>query len=361
MPASTQAFISRIATAVPPHDGHALFVGFLPQLIHDPRHLKIVQRLASRAQIAHRYSVLSAATEGPALDADGFYQPGHFATTAQRMRRYAVSAPALAEQAVSQLLEGDDRQRITHLIVASCTGFAAPGVDLELQTRLGLRSDLERTVIGFMGCYAAFNALKLASAIVGARPDARVVVVCVELCTLHLRDDPAPEKVLGFLQFADGCGAALVTADPGGLRLDRFRCEVVTEARDLICWTIGDHGFDMVLSPDVPQALGRVLPGVLPHLLSDEARAGVRHWMIHPGGRSVLDAVEEALALEPQALTLSRRVLHDFGNMSSATILFVLQSLLDAPVDDGPGVAMAFGPGLTVESLQFTRMVRAAC
>ena len=194
MPAPTTAFISRIATAVPPHDGHALFVGFLPQLIRDPRHLKVVQRLASRAQIAHRYSVLSAATEGPALDADGFYQPGHFASTAQRMRRYAVSAPALAEQAVSQLLEGEDRQCITHLIVASCTGFSAPGVDLELQARLGLRPDLERTVIGFMGCYAAFNALKLASAIVGSRPDARVVVVCIELCTCTCGMIPHPRR-----------------------------------------------------------------------------------------------------------------------------------------------------------------------
>lgn len=361
MPALTPAVITRIATAVPPNDGHALFVGFLPQLIRDPRHLKLVQRLAGRAQIEHRYSVLTAATEGPALDTDGFYVPGQFASTAQRMQRYAVSAPDLAEQAVTRLLDGEDRQRITHLIVASCTGFSAPGVDLELQARLGLRPDLERTVIGFMGCYAAFNALKLAAAIVGSRPDARVVVVCVELCTLHLRDDPAPEKVLGFLQFADGCGAALVTSSGPGLRLESFRCDVVAEARDLICWTIGDHGFDMVLSPDVPQALGRVLPKVLPRLLSDEARARVRHWMIHPGGRSVLDAVEEALGLGPEALTLSRQVLRDFGNMSSATILFVLKALLDAQTDDGPGMAMAFGPGLTVESLQFTRVVNAAC
>lgn len=357
----TPAFITRVATAVPPHDGHALFLGYLPQLIPDPRHLKLVQRLASRAQIDHRYSVLAPATAGPALDADGFYVKGDFASTARRMARYAVAAPDLAERAVTQLLDGEDRQSITHLIVASCTGFSAPGVDLELQARLGLRPDLERTVVGFMGCYAAFNALKLASAIVGANASARVVVVCVELCTLHLRDDPAPDKVLGFLQFADGCGAALVTAQPRGLRLDAFRCRVVPEARALICWTIGDHGFDMELSPDVPQALGRALPAVMPHLIDDEARARVRHWMVHPGGRSVLDAVEDALGLGPEALALSRGVLRQYGNMSSATILFVLRALLEAPVEDGPGMAMAFGPGLTVESLQFSRMVNGAC
>jgi predicted naringenin-chalcone synthase len=203
-----------------------------------------------------------------------------------------------------------------------------------------------------MGCHAAINALRLAGHIVRAEPKARVLVVCLELCTLHLQETAELEQVLAFLIFADGCAAALVTGEPHGLRLGQSSTAIATAAADQITWRIGAHGFDMSLSGAVPASIGALLPGHLPTILGGRPREQVVHWAVHPGGRSVLDAVERALELGPRALEGSREVLRRYGNMSSPTVLFVLASMLQSGLP-GLGCALAFGPGLSIESMLF--------
>ena len=350
-----EVFLNRIETSVPPSDGHARFVEFLPNLIRDERMLKIVQRLASKCQIESRHSVLSPAAGNEQLDTEGYFAPGRFATTAKRMRRYRAEALPLAKRAIDPLLEGIDRDSISHVIVTSCTGFYAPGLDLEIQRAYGLRGDVERSIIGFMGCYAAINGLRAAYHAVRSSPSSRVLLVNLELCSLHLQDTPDPEKILGSLQFADGCAASLISAEPRGLRLERFRSETLADRVELIEWNVGDEGFEMYLSPEVPKALAQALPVVFPKVMSGEERAKMKLWAVHPGGRSIIDAVQTALELTEAELAPSRKVLRENGNMSSATIMFVLKAMLDDHASQGLGTAMAFGPGLTVETMSFEK------
>src|SRR5579859_5381354 len=201
-----EAFINRIATANPPHDVHDAFLRFGRSMLKgDNRRAALFGRMAERSGISHRYSFIKPEPGQTVTDADGFYRPGNFPDTAARMRKFEACAPKLAVEAVEKLLEGEDRARITHVIVTSCTGFSAPGIDLALVERCGLPPSVERTMVGFMGCYAAINALKLARHIVRSDPGARVLAVNLELCTLHLRETADMEEILSFLLFADGC------------------------------------------------------------------------------------------------------------------------------------------------------------
>lgn len=351
------AFLNRIETAVPPHEVHSKFVSFIPRLVADERRRRIFSRLAQKCQIDTRYSVVSPHEDPELLDVEGFYRLGRFPSTAARMQKYERHALGLVEEPVRRLLSSvNDRREITHLIITSCTGFYAPGLDLELQRHFGLRSDLERMMIGFMGCYAGVNALKAAAQIVRASlayQPAKVLIVNLELCSLHLQQSDDPEQLMAFLQFADGCAASLITSEPYGLRLDRFKAAVMPEARELIRWHVGDGGFQMVLSGEVPRAIGQELPRVWPQIVTENERRGLSLWAVHPGGRSVLDAVQTALRLSDDEMKVSREVLRRYGNMSSATLMFVLKILLDDGRRYGSGAAMAFGPGLTVETLLF--------
>jgi alpha-pyrone synthase len=357
----TTAHLNRIGTAVPAFDVHRTFVDFAAGLLPSERHRALFDRMVERGGIEHRFSPLHpralpmpAGLASEPIEAEDFYRRGNFPTTGERMRAYEHSALDLALNAVENLdLQGREDE-VTHLVVVSCTGFYAPGLDLQLVERLGLDSSVERTVVGFMGCYAGINALRLARHIVRSEPSARVLVVCLELCTLHFQETPEIEQILSFLVFGDGCAAALVTADREGLSLDRFRTLLAPEDPGLITWTIGDSGFDMVLSGKVPGAVGRALAARGPDLFGNGSPDDVDLYAVHPGGRSVLDAVENALELPAEKLAASRGVLRSYGNMSSATILFVLASLMSAdPAPDRRGLAMAFGPGLTAETLQF--------
>ena len=351
----TTAYLNRIATAVPPNDVHEAFVGFADRLLKDQRGHAAFRRMAKRGQIEHRWSCLSAAGagSGAALDEEGFYAFGKFPSTGERMRRYEIEAPALAARAV-EALEIEDPGSLTHLIVISCTGLSAPGVDFELIRRFGLDPSIERTVVGFMGCYAAINGLKLARHIVRSEPKARVLLVSLELCTLHLQEAGDLEQVLTFMIFGDGCAAALVTADPQGFALDGFHAVMVPQTAEHITWNIGDLGFDMVLSGAVPAGIAEGLRGGAARMLLDRAVGDVDLWAVHPGGRSVLDAVETALELPGDALAPSREVLRCYGNMSSATILFVLEAMLRDDPAGKNGCAMAFGPGLVAETMLFS-------
>jgi predicted naringenin-chalcone synthase len=221
--------------------------------------------------------------------------------------------------------------------------------------RCNFNPSIERTVVGFMGCNAAINALKLARHIVRSDRDSKVLIVSVELCTLHLQESDNVERLLSFLLFGDGCSAALITAEPFGFTLDRFHAEVVPEAAQQITWTIGDFGFDMVLSGKVPATLSQALRGGSDRVMGGQSVDSIDLWAIHPGGRTILDAVQGAFDLCETTLATSRAVLRDFGNMSSPTVMFVLESMLRENVSAGArGCAMAFGPGLTAETMLFT-------
>jgi predicted naringenin-chalcone synthase len=222
-------------------------------------------------------------------------------------------------------------------------------------TAAGLAPSVERTVVGFMGCFAAVNALKLARHVVRSEPRAKVLVVNLELSGLHLQEQWELEKMLSFLLFGDGSSASLVSAEPVGLALDRFHATVIPRTADLITWHIRDQGFEMHLSGQVP---GRIRRWLMEHgaaLLGNRTANDIASWAVHAGGRSILDAVQHGLALRPDALRHSRDVLREFGNMSSATLMFVLDRILRSPGGAGDGVAMAFGPGLSVEAFAFRR------
>jgi alpha-pyrone synthase len=353
----TRAYINRVATAVPEHEVHGTFVRFAEQLVQDRRSRLLFDRMVSRSQIQQRWSCLAPARPGcnDSVDVDGFYTLGQFPSTGQRMGRYAIEAPTLAAKAVDGLGLGAESRAITHLVVTSCTGFSAPGLDIELVQRCELDPSLERTLIGFMGCNAAINALKLARHIVRSTPEAKVLVVSLELCTLHLQETDDIDRLLTFLLFGDGCAAALITAEPEGLALDEFNAVLVQRAADQITWNVRDCGFDMTLSGQIPATISEALRSGSDRVLAGLPAQAIDLWAVHPGGRTVLDAVEGAFGLDRSALAASRRVLRDYGNMSSPTVLFVLEALLREKAPAGArGCAMAFGPGVTAETMLFS-------
>ena len=348
--------INRIGTATPANDIHAPFVTFARTLLQTDKERSVFDRMAERSGIAHRYSFLAAGIPGAGpVDADGFFNRGRFPGTAARMQLYERHAIELAIQAAAAL--GEDPARFTHIVAASCTGFTAPGLDQQLAERLGMPRDIERTLIGFMGCYAAVNALKSAWHIVRSDPAARILVINLELCTLHLQETPDLETVLSFMLFGDGCTAALVSADETGVALRDFRATTLPDSADLITWRIGGQGFDMRLSGKVPARIATALREELDRndvrgLLRGQTPGAIALWAVHAGGRTVLDAVEQGLRLDSGALDTSRSVLNDFGNMSSATIMFILDRMMRRG-GKGEGFGMAFGPGLCAETFRF--------
>ena len=204
-----------------------------------------------------------------------------------------------------------------------------------------------------MGCYAAINALKLARHIIRSDKGAQVVILNLELCTLHLQDSGQIEEMLSFLIFGDGCAAGIVSAEQTGLELQRFYSTILPGSTDQITWDIGRTGFDMTLSGRLPSTIAARIPEALPAITGGADRSSFRHWAIHPGGRSIIDAVRDGAGIDEHFMEPSRSVLRRFGNMSSATIMFVLKDMMAEGMQPGRGCAMAFGPGVTVESMIF--------
>jgi len=360
-----QAHINRIGTAVPEHDVHQAFVQFAGRVMTDRRDQAIFKRMNSRSGIDHRYSYFKPVLDpdGFGTDTEGFYVAGAYPSTGTRMARFEETAPLLAMQAIDALNLDGERERITHLVVASCTGFIAPGLDQVLVKAAGLNPSVERTVVGFMGCYAAVNSIRLAHHFVRSDPSARVLVVNLELCTLHFQETTDLERLLSLLLFGDGCAATLITADETGVALKDFRAATIEDSGEAITWRIGDQGFDMHLSGEVPGKIQRALKYENDRnddggLLRGTRPADYDLWAVHGGGRTILDAVETGFDLAPGKLDWSRGVLRDYGNMSSATIMFVLSRILGqigksvSKASEGFGVA--FGPGLAAESFRFT-------
>ena len=334
----------------------------------------LLRRLQRRSGVAFRHSVLLADADGPLPDRLPFYT-GANPTTAERMARFAAEAGPLALRASSAALDAAavDPAAITHLVTVCCTGFQAPGFDLDLIQALPLAADVARTQVGFMGCHGALNGLRVAHAFAQADAGARVLLCALELCSLHQQLGWHPERVVANALFADGAAATVLAADgppaagaesgagagPGQVtmpvappwRLLASGSTVLPDSADAMAWTIGDHGFEMGLSPRVPALIAARLAPWLDGWLAARGldRAAIGSWALHPGGPRLLESVRDCLGLPASAIEPSTTVLREYGNMSSATILFILDRLrlAGAPL---PCVALAFGPGLCVEA-----------
>ncbi len=357
-------YIHAISTGVPKHSYTQEFaLGFLLALQGDDKKKRtFLERVYANTGIHKRHTVIGDYGKDPSeytfypKSADLCPEP----ETWYRNDLYIQESNALSEETARRLFQkpgGCNPEEITHLITVSCTGFSVPGFDLHLVKALGFRKSVHRFHIGFMGCYAAFPAMKLARDICLAHGDAKVLIVALELCSLHFQTRFDPEIVVANAIFADGAAAALVTADPedgsgSSLRLDTFSSFIIDDSEQDMAWRIGQHGFDMRLSAYVPKLIEANIGTVMDALFSEGACSfdDIDLFAIHPGGRAILDKLAAALRLNGEKdLAFSYDVLREFGNMSSATIFFVLGKLLASPVS-GRTFAAAFGPGLTVES-----------
>jgi predicted naringenin-chalcone synthase len=351
--------IRGIGIAVPPHQVSQTEAMALAERVSagNGSRAALVRRIQGRTQVRQRGSVLATgnAEQHPISERLPFYG-GQSPTTAARMAAFADHATPLALAAVRDALADAaiEAPHITHLITVCCTGFQAPGLDLALIHQLGLDAGVQRTHVGFMGCHGALNGLRVAQAFVEADADAVVLLCSVELCSLHLYYGWDPEKVVANALFADGAAALVATARPAhpepGLHLLSTGSTVIPDTADLMHWQIGDHGFEMGLSPRVPEAVaGQLRPWLERWLQPKELRlADIASWAVHPGGPRILQACAVALQLEPHQIVASEAVLQEHGNMSSATILFILDRLRRAAAP-GPCLALAFGPGLCAE------------
>ena len=293
--------------------------------------------------------------------------PSEAATTSERMDMFRRMAPPLAVEAgraaLAELSERSDRslshvtESITHLILVTCTGFFAPGLDIAISDELNLSPEVERIQIGFMGCSALFNAWRTAAAIVAGAPEARVLIVCVEVCSIHLQPSLKRQHLISAALFSDGAGSCVVgnptEEAPGHVRLMSFYSRIKPDTESEMTWKIGDHGFALHLSPRIPDHLAQAAPPGLRQLFPDGQRPQL--WAIHPGGKAIVDQLAETFNLAPEDTAASTEALRRVGNLSSATMVFVLRELLteleDRPRGHGSldGVAIGFGPGLVLE------------
>lgn len=360
-------------TAVPIYKANQIDVGqwMAQSFVNRPEIGRWLRSVFANAGVETRYSCIPDYVQ-PVADARFApgYPPESAPSTAERMAIYErESIPlgvAAAQQALTELTETMGNSpaaitaSITHLVVVSCTGFFAPGLDLVIARHLGLAPTVARTMIGFMGCAAAFNGLRTATQIVRSQPTARVLVVCVELCSLHTQPTVDRENLVAASLFADGASACVVgEPEPGQsniFRIEDFHTEVKPETSDQMIWQIGNHGFALRLSPQIPNHLASVAPAALQQLFG-QAEPGF--WAIHPGGPAIVERLMEVFELTPDEVAASRTVLRQYGNLSSATIFFVLNELRRTLPQNNQainqsGVAMAFGPGLVIEMARLT-------
>jgi alpha-pyrone synthase len=326
----------------------------------EKRLLKFIYRATG---ITERYSVLSDYCSSPGnLEFFPNEANGIFPSTAARMQLYKDNALSLALTAIDNCmaqLENVSLNDITHLITVSCTGMYAPGIDIEIVQHLKLNTSTQRTAINFMGCYGVFNALKVAYALCKANEHANVLIVSVELCTIHFQKSMSLDNIIANSLFADGAAAALVQAKPEQKKyflLDNFHNDLIPQTEKDMAWNIGDYGFDIRLSTYVPEAVQSGIAGFLQKLLTlyKLRPKDIDFYAIHPGGLKILEACESALKITKDHNKYSYQVLRNYGNMSSATVLFVLKGILkDLSVSDHQKniFSCAFGPGLTLEAM----------
>lgn len=279
-----------------------------------------------------------------------------FPAMEERMKIYDREALPLSVKAIEKCIEGHiSKDMITHLITVSCTGMSAPGLDLGIMEAMGLPKDIFRTSVNFMGCYAAIHGLKLAKMICDSTPSAQVVVVATELCTLHFQKEFNTDNAASSLLFADGSSAVLISntlESSNSLTLEHFYSEVAFKGKNDMSWSLHSQGFLMTLSSYVPALIEEDIAELVGHALSHRlTKEDVTHWCLHPGGRKIIDTIRKKLELTDEHVAFSRKILSEYGNMSSPTILFVLEEIMK-DVEDKPAnvLGIAFGPGLTMET-----------
>ncbi|MFO0898250.1 MAG: type III polyketide synthase [Pirellulales bacterium] len=357
--------IRGLGTAVPPHaieqedaSAHAATVCGV-----SGSQSRLVARLYARSGVQRRGSVLLTSTTNGHPAQQEFFRPATAGdpsgpTTATRMRAYREFAPPLAREAATRALADACAapSSITHLVTVSCSGFDAPGVDIDLVDALPLPPTVARTHVGYMGCHGALNGLRVAQAFAAAAPQTCVLLVAVELCSLHFQYPWNPQGMVANSLFADGAAALVLgrreESDHGLWNVDQGLSVVFANSSDAMTWRIGDHGFEMALSPTVPSLIRDHLHAqIAPWLARQGLTIGeVANWALHPGGPRILDACRDALGLGDADLVASRKVLEDYGNMSSPTVLFVLDELRRRVPTMGPTVLIGFGPGLALEA-----------
>jgi len=352
-----------IGTAVPAHayeqnETAELFLRYAQEPIRHQQ--RTWEHIFQQTGIARRYSVLTRqefeawAQAAAAVHGSADSVP----STGWRMQRFAREAPPLAAQALGAALEaaGCPTNALDYLVLVTCTGFFAPGLDCALVDALHLRPDVERVQVGYMGCHGAIDGLRVLGALLQCRTGAWGAVCAVELCSLHHYAGTDPERYLGNCLFADGAAAlaAQSAPEPQSWTVRATGCVLLAQASEMMSWHIGDHGFEMTLSPRLPGTLRR---HVRPWLEAWLGRQGlslgdVRSWAIHPGGPRILQAAQQALGLTDEHCWASWDVLKQYGNVSSASVLFVLERLRRSGAAP-PCVTLAFGPGLTLEAALF--------
>jgi predicted naringenin-chalcone synthase len=359
------SYITAIGTANPPHRfSQSTIADFMLQTmtLHngDSRKLKTIFKATG---IDYRYSVLE--DYGKTSGFTFYSQTADFEpvpSTEKRINIFRQNAVVLSKAAVEQLIHSYSAFKlgeVTHLIVACCTGMYAPGLDIDLVKQLGLRSTVQRTAINFMGCYAAFNALKVADAFCKSDPNAKVLIVCTELCSLHFQREATEDNILANALFGDGSAALLVEANTEShlkLAIEEFHSDLSQNGEEFMAWTVGDLGFEMKLSAYVPDIIKGGIRELTNSLLTKVSKElnDIKHFAIHPGGKKILQVIEGELGLTKEKNNCAYKVLQQFGNMSSPTVLFVLKEIISGLTNANHGeriLSFAFGPGLTLESM----------
>jgi alpha-pyrone synthase len=319
-----------------------------------------LRALYRASAIGHRYSVLADFDLKNA--ASGFFDNGNDSaqTTPERMEKFNSEGFKLANAVSKQFFDNSDSP-ISHLIYVSCTGLEAPGIDIQLLLHHKISEGVQRFGLQFMGCYAALPALRMAKAICESEPEANVLVVCLELCTLHFRNEDNPESLLANALFGDGAAAVLVSAKKPNmacLQIGNSFSALTPDTENLMAWQIGNSGFEMRLSDKIPSVLREAVPPIVPKMEQAISRSlkDIAHFAIHPGGKGIVEAIAQALELPQNYLVPSLSVLKEYGNMSSPTVLFVLERIMHSLISEGSKseiLALAFGPGLSFEAQHF--------
>jgi alpha-pyrone synthase len=326
----------------------------------DSRKLKMIFRSSG---IAFRHSVLE--DYGKTEHFTFYSETPDFEpvpSTQSRLSIFRQQAVGLSEASVKNLLSAYqhvDLKKVTHLIVVCCTGMYAPGLDIDLVKKLGLKSSVQRTAINFMGCYAAFNAIKIANAFCTNDPSAKVLIVATELCSLHFQREGTDDNLVANALFGDGSASLLIESRSESqlqLQLESFHSDLSENGEQFMAWTVGDLGFEMKLSAYVPEIIRGGIAALTNSLLEKISRkfSDIKHFAIHPGGKKILEAIEQELGISKEQNRSAYEVLEKFGNMSSPTVLFVLKDLIAKLNEKNKGehiLSFAFGPGLTLESM----------
>ena len=320
---------------------------------HESRKLSFVYR---KSGIAQRYSALKDFSFSNPQDFSFFpknelLEP--FPDTLIRMEVFKRVAPDLAIEAIKNCLTKTELrpEHITHLILISCTGMYAPGVEMDIVDRMGLPNTVERYAIHFMGCYAAFNGIKMADRICKSETSAKVLVVSVELCTIHFQKEYNEDNILANALFGDGAAAVLIQQGDQGMNIEKYQSNIIPDGAGDMAWSIGNFGFQMKLSKYIPNLLEKGIKRFADGLEEKFGLSNINHFAIHPGGKPILNKIEAAFGIDERQNHHAHNILRDFGNMSSVTILFVLEAVLNDTAIKGKVLAMGFGPGLTLETL----------